>query len=103
MTTDETTEPLLAGPRVLRCGHLMNPKHAETSLKISDESHSGIRVFIPYCHTQGCQWIGHPHAEEQSAREEGHAHLTQFITLAVVTALPSQRPSAAGASQPRMR
>jgi hypothetical protein len=75
----------------------MNPKHAESSLKISDESHTGIGVFIPFCLTQGCQWIGHPHADEHSAREEGHGHLAQFITRAVVRALPSRRPSAADA------
>jgi hypothetical protein len=88
---------LLDGPDVLRCGRSMNPKHAETSLKISNESHTGIGVFIPFCHTQGCQWIGNLHADEQSARDEGHVHLAQFITLAVVSALPSRRPSAAGA------
>jgi hypothetical protein len=93
---------LLDGPYVLRCGRSMNPKHADTSLKISDESHTGIGVFIPFCHTQGCQWIGHPHTDEQSAWDEGHAHLAQFITLASVTALSSRLPSAAGALQPRM-
>jgi hypothetical protein len=81
----------------------MNPKHAETSIKISDESHTGVRVFIPFCHTQGCQWIGHPHTDERSAREEGNAHLTKFITLAPVTAPPSRLPSTAGASQSRVR
>jgi hypothetical protein len=88
---------LLDGPHVLWRGRSMNPKHAESSLKVSDESHTGKGPFIPFCLTQGCQWIGHPHADEQSAWEEGHVHLAQFIALAVVTALPSRRPSAAGA------
>jgi hypothetical protein len=90
------------GTHVLRCGRSMNPKHAESSLKISDESHTGKGPFIPFCLTQGCQWIGNPHADEHSARDEGHVHLAQFITLAVVRALPSRRPSATGASPPRM-
>jgi hypothetical protein len=80
----------------------MNPKHTETSIKISDESHTGIRQFIPFCFTMGCQWIGNPHSDERSAQEEGNAHLAKFIKLASVTALPSRAPSAARASQPRV-
>lgn len=53
----------------------MNAKHAETSIKISEESHTGLRVFIPYCDTQGCQWIGNPHLDKLSALQEGRNHL----------------------------
>jgi hypothetical protein len=102
MNGKKPANSLIDGSRVLRRGYSMNPKHAETSLKISDESHVGRGPFIPFCLTQGCQWIGHPHADEQSARKEGNAHLAKFITPASVTALPSRRPSAASASQPRM-
>lgn len=80
----------------------MNTKHTETSIKISDESHTGVRQFIPYCFTMGCQWIGHPHNDKRSAQEEGNTHLATFITLASVTALPSRPPSAARPSQPRV-
>lgn len=53
----------------------MNVKHAETSIKISQESPIGIKAFIPYCNTQGCQWIGHIHLEKLSAYQEGWSHL----------------------------
>lgn len=80
----------------------MNTKHTETSIKISDESHTCVRWFIPFCFTMGCQWIGNPHNNKRSAQEEGNAHLAKFITLASVTAFPSRPPSAARASQPRV-
>jgi hypothetical protein len=67
----------------------MNTKHTDTSIKVSDESHTGTRQFIPYCFTMGCQWIGNPHSDKQSAQEEGDAHLAKFIKSASVTALPS--------------
>lgn len=102
MNGKKPANSLIDGSRVLRRGYSMNPKHAETSLKISDESHVGRGPFIPFCLTQGCQWIGHPHGDEHSAWDEGCAHLAQFITLAPVTAPRSRRPSAAGALQPRM-
>jgi hypothetical protein len=53
----------------------MNQKHTEPSIKISEESHTDIKLFIPYCHTQGCQWIGDPHFEKVSAETEGKGHL----------------------------
>jgi len=53
----------------------MNAKHAETSIKISEESHTGIKLFIPYCDTQGCQWIGDIHLDKLSAQQEGQGHL----------------------------
>jgi hypothetical protein len=54
----------------------MNTKHAETSIKISDESHIGL--FTPYCDTQGCLWIGNPHTDKLSAKKEGIDHLEKF-------------------------
>lgn len=56
----------------------MNTKHAETSLKISEESHTGLKVFISYCDTQGCQWIGHPHGDKLSAQTESRGHLDKL-------------------------
>jgi hypothetical protein len=53
----------------------MNAKHAGTSIKISEESHTGIKLFIPYCDTQGCQWIGDIHLDKLSAQQEGRGHL----------------------------
>lgn len=56
----------------------MNAKHAETSIKISEESHTGIKLFIPYCDTQGCQWIGNMHLGKLSAQQEGQGHLVKI-------------------------
>ena len=53
----------------------MNAKHTEMSIKISEESYTGIKLFIPYCDTQGCEWIGNMHTDKLSAREEGQGHL----------------------------
>ena len=53
----------------------MNAKHAETSIKISVESHTGMKLFISYCDTQGCQWIGNMHLDKLSAQREGQGHL----------------------------
>lgn len=53
----------------------MNAKHTETSIKISEESHTGIKLFIPYCNTQGCAWIGNIHSDKLSAHREGQGHL----------------------------
>jgi tRNA (Thr-GGU) A37 N-methylase len=55
----------------------VNAKHAESSLKISDESVGGLTILVPFCHTQGCQWSGGLHHDETSARREGHAHLAK--------------------------
>jgi hypothetical protein len=65
-------------------GHgFMNAKHAETSIKISEESHTGIKLFIPYCDTQGCQWIGDIHLDKLSAQQEGESHLVKIKPHAV--------------------
>jgi hypothetical protein len=56
----------------------MNPKHTETSIKISEESHTGIKLFIPYCDTQCCLRIGSPHWDKLSAQGEGESHLGRF-------------------------
>ncbi len=53
----------------------MNPKHSETSLRISEESHTGLKRFIPFCFTQGCHWIGESHFAKASAVREGNRHL----------------------------
>ncbi|HET9255005.1 MAG TPA: hypothetical protein VFO16_07350 [Pseudonocardiaceae bacterium] len=81
----------------------MNTKHTETSIKISDESHTGARQFIPYCFTMGCQWIGNPHSDTQSAHEEGNAHLAKVINSASVTARRSRAARSPGrtAAEPR--
>lgn len=56
----------------------MNTKHAITSIKISEESYTGIKLFIPYCDTQGCQWIGNMHFDKLSAQQEGQGHLIKI-------------------------
>ncbi len=46
-----------------------------TDIQISEESHTGLRLFIPYCAAQGCHWIGHQHASRDPAQAEGRDHL----------------------------
>lgn len=84
---------------------IMNAKHAETSIKISEESHTGPTLFIPYCDTQGCQWIGSTHSDKLSAQKEGRDHLDKLkpkpgrttipgaMTLRVPTKEPVRRVS----------
>ena len=43
----------------------------EHKLAISDENHTGMQLFIPYCDAQGCHWIGTPHLSKAAAQHEG--------------------------------
>lgn len=56
----------------------MEQKHSENSLRVSEESHTGLTLFIPFCFTQGCDWIGEPHFDKKaSAVKEGALHLVK--------------------------
>lgn len=51
----------------------------EHKLTISDENHTGLPLFIPYCDGQGCNWIGAPHISKAAAQHEGgKQHVNQF-------------------------
>ncbi len=45
----------------------------EHRLAISDENHTGMQLFIPYCAAQGCSWIGTAHTGRAAAQHEGGA------------------------------
>jgi hypothetical protein len=52
---ESTPRTLAEAHEVLAGVRSMNSKHVESSLKVSDESHTGMGPFIPFCLTQGCQ------------------------------------------------
>lgn len=45
----------------------------EHRLAISEEKHTGMLLFIPYCDAQGCSWIGTAHISKAAAQHEGGA------------------------------
>ncbi|MBV9011379.1 MAG: hypothetical protein JO272_04910 [Pseudonocardiales bacterium] len=74
----------------------MNTVHTETSIKISEEAHiPGVKLFVPFCYTQGCQWIGSIHFDKLSAYREGQGHLDEVK--------PHRGPGAGSGSSPSVQ
>lgn len=76
------TAPSWSLPLGYDSGAMEGQPAIEHTLGISDEKHTGLQMFIPYCGTGGCQWIGHPHLSKAAAQQEGATHVNPRQELA---------------------